>query len=87
MIHIHVRIHITLQSVVNLTLLVIDDQAGYNYYNLASPTMCVFHLHSVVALLKAFFSLDGTLKAYSNPVGYVSVNTYGREHIYEMQLC
>ncbi|KDR74915.1 hypothetical protein GALMADRAFT_141231 [Galerina marginata CBS 339.88] len=45
------------------------NNAGYNYYNLASPT-----------------TLDGNLKAYPNPVGYVTSTTYGREHIYEMQL-
>ncbi|PPQ77541.1 hypothetical protein CVT26_006154, partial [Gymnopilus dilepis] len=30
--------------------------------------------------------LDGTIKAYTSAVGYVNVNTYGREHVYEMQL-
>ncbi|KAF5312214.1 hypothetical protein D9619_003681 [Psilocybe cf. subviscida] len=45
------------------------DQAGNNFYNLASPT-----------------TLDGNFKAYATDVGRVNVNTYGREHVYEMQL-
>lgn len=31
-------------------------------------------------------SLDGNLRAYTTAVGYVSTNSYGREHVYEMQL-
>jgi hypothetical protein len=31
--------------------------------------------------------LDGTLSPYTTAVGYVNTNTYGREHVYEMQLC
>ena len=31
--------------------------------------------------------LDPSFSVHTTPVGYVNTNTYGREHVYEMQLC